>query len=239
MRESMKQFLLSINWMIPLIATLIMNAIAYNGVRLFADGKYHYNLSGPLDELIPFMPQFIIIYFGCYIFWIVNYVMIAKGEREACYRFFTADLYARFVCMLVFFFFPTTNIRPVLQGSGFWTEAVRFLYAVDPPTNLLPSIHCMTSWFCYIGIRKRADIPRWYKIFSIFAAVMVFVSTLVLKQHVLVDVAAGVLLAEVTYSISLHTNGYRVYMRFAERFEDRFMERIKELENGKQEKDGI
>lgn len=239
MRKSMKQFLFPMHWMIPLGFTILMNTAAYNGVRLLVDGKYHFNLSSPLDNLVPFMPQFIIVYFGCYIFWIVNYVMIAKEEKEASYRFFTADFYARLVCMLVFFFFPTTNTRPILVGNDFWTEAVRFLYTVDAPTNLLPSIHCMTSWFCYIGIRKREDIPGWYKVLSMVTAVAVFVSTLALRQHVLLDVAAGVLLAEAAYYISLHTNGYRVYMRIAKRFGDRLSERIEGPEYGKQEKDGI
>lgn len=154
MRKARKQFLLSIPWMIPLVFTLLLNTVVYNGVRLFTEGRYHYNLSGPLDELVPFMPEFIIVYFGCFIFWVVNYTIIARGEKEVCYRFFTADFYARIVCLLFFFFFPTTNTRPILEGSGIWTEAVRFLYAVDPPTNLLPSIHCMASWFCYIGLLK-------------------------------------------------------------------------------------
>lgn len=239
MRRSIKQMLFPVHWMIPLGFTLFMNTVAYNGVRVLADGKDHFNLSGPLDDLVPFMPEFIIVYFGCYLFWIVNYVWIARGEKEEVYRFFTADFYARLVCGLVFFFFPTTNTRPVLCGNDFWTDAVRFLYMVDAPTNLLPSIHCMTSWFCYLGIRKRPDIPKWYKSFSMITAVAVFVSTLALRQHVLADVVTGVLLAEVTYYISQHTDGYKVYMRIAERLGDRLTERIEGLEYGEQEKDGI
>ena len=247
MRKSIKRFFLPLHWMIPLIFTLILNTIVYNGVRIFTEGRYHYNLSGPLDELVPFTPQFIVVYFGCFIFWIVNYVIIARGEKEACYRFFTADFYARLVCLLEFFFFPTTNTRPILEGSGIWTEAVRFLYAVDPPTNLLPSIHCMASWFCYIGIRSRKDIPGWYKLFSVITAAAVFYSTLALRQHVLLDVAAGILLAESAYFVSLHTKGYRTYMRISEKLGDRLMEKLmggtvektEGLEDGKQEENGV
>lgn len=225
--------------MIPLGITILMNTLAYNGVRIFEEGRYHYNLSYPLDALVPFMPEFIVIYFGCYIFWIVNYVIIAREKSEEGYRFFTADLYARFACLIIFLLFPTTNTRPILHGSGLWTEAVRFLYAVDAPTNLLPSIHCMTSWFCYIGIKKRKDIPGWYKTFSLVTAVLVFVSTLALRQHVFIDVAAGVLLAEGTYFISCRTNGYKVYTQISERVGDRLTERIEGMKYGKQEKDGV
>ena len=37
------------------------------------------------------MPQFIIIYFGCYLFWVVNYFMASMREEKVKYRFFTAD----------------------------------------------------------------------------------------------------------------------------------------------------
>lgn len=191
------------------------------------EGRYHYNLSSAIDEWIPFMPEFIVIYFGCYLFWVVNYCIIALQDREGRYRFFTADFYARIVCLLCFTLFPTTNTRPEISGQGIWECAVRFLYAIDAPTNLFPSIHCMASWFCYVGIRKRNDIPGWYKLVSCIIAVSVFISTLALRQHVLLDVVGGILLAEGTYYISCHTNGYQIYMKLCEPLGDSFMKWIK------------
>ena len=58
-----------IKTIIPLIITFCMNAVVYWGVPLLRTGIKTHNLSGPADEVIPFMPQFIIIYFGCYLFW--------------------------------------------------------------------------------------------------------------------------------------------------------------------------
>ena len=139
-----------IKTIIPLIITFCMNAVVYWGVPLLRTGIKTHNLSGPADEVIPFMPQFIIIYFGCYLFWVVNYFMASMREEKVKYRFFTADFYARLVCMLCFIFYPTTNTRPVLAGTDIWTQAVRFLYTVDKPINLFPSIHCMASpFYCF------------------------------------------------------------------------------------------
>ena len=75
-------------------------------------------------------------------------------------------------------------------------DATRFLYMADAPTNLLPSLHCLLSTMCWIGVRGNRRIPRWKKIFFLTAAVLVYVSTLLVKQHVIVDVFAGILLAE-------------------------------------------
>ena len=42
-------------------------------------------------------------------------------------------------------------------------------------------------------------------------AVLVFVSTLVTKQHVIVDVIGGVVVAELTWLVSCRTNGWKIY----------------------------
>ena len=132
-------------------------------------------------------------------------------DTKIKYRFFTADLYARIICFLFFVFYPTTNVRPELVGNGIFVQGMRFLYQIDKPVNLFPSIHCMASWFCCIGIRGDKKVPVWYKIVSVMIAVLVFVSTLVTKQHVIVDVIGGVAVAELTWFVSCRTNGWKIY----------------------------
>ena len=222
-----------IKTIIPLIITFCMNAVVHWGVPLLRTGIKTHNLSGPADEVIPFMPQFIIIYFGCYLFWVVNYFMASMREEKVKYRFFTADFYARLVCMLCFIFYPTTNTRPVLTGTDIWTQAVRFLYTVDKPINLFPSIHCMASWFSCIAVRKNRKISNWYKAFSVLMTVLVVISTLALRQHVWQDAAAGILLAEVTWQISRRTNGWQIYRRLTEKIANKLGNRIGMRRDGK------
>lgn len=76
---------------------------------------------------------------------------------------------------------------------------MRFLYRVDAADNLFPSIHCLTSAFCFIAVRSNEKIPGWYRAASLFMTVSIYVSTLTTKQHALVDVIAGVLLAEASW----------------------------------------
>ena len=124
----------------PPIFTFLLNSVVYWGAPLIKTGIAARNLSSSVDRIVPFMPQFIIIYFGCYIFWVVNYLLIAAQKEEHRYQFFTADFYARLICFVCFVFFPTTNTRPELTGSDIFTGAVRFLYQIDKPVNLFPSI---------------------------------------------------------------------------------------------------
>lgn len=94
---------------------------------------------------------------------------------------------------------------------------MKFLYWVDDADNLFPSIHCLVSWFCYIGIRGRKEIPKWYQNCSCATAIIVFLSTLTTKQHVIVDIIGGVVIAELTLFTARKTNWYCWYMKIWEK----------------------
>ena len=184
---------------VPLLLTVSCNALAYYGTRLVTANMVHYNLSNRLDDQIPLIPWTVVIYFGCYVLWVVNYILGCRQERKTAFRFISADFLAKIICMICFVIFPTTNVRPIISGNTIWDVGMRLLYRMDAADNLFPSIHCLTSWFCYIAVRENDKIPLWYRRFSAFAAVLVFISTLTTKQHVLIDVVAGVALAEGCY----------------------------------------
>lgn len=205
--------LVPIDRFLPLIFGFMLNNAIYFITSRINYPKL-YDLTIPLDDKIPFVPAFILVYFGCYLFWAVNYILIARCGREHAFRFFVADVMSRLVCMFFFLVLPSTVGRPQVTGGGICNELVLLLYRIDPSRNLFPSIHCLVSWFCFIGIRCRKNIPLWYRIFSCIVAVGVFISTVTLKQHVVVDIVSGVLLAEITYAVSRHTDFYLKYQRF-------------------------
>ena len=205
----------------PVIFSFVFNCLVYSGSRMIAGGWYHHNIETGVDRSIPFVPEFLVIYFGCYVFWAVNYILIARQDRRSVYQFFTGDFISRCVCLVSFLAFPTTNTRPLITGSGLWTQAALWLYSIDAADNLFPSIHCLVSWFCYLGIRGRKEIPRWYQSVSMVIAILVFASTLLTKQHVIVDVAGGILLAEFCFFIGRKTDLYRIYERFGSRIEQK------------------
>ena len=202
---------------LPLFFALACNFLVYNGSRLITSGRFHRDLSNQLDARIPFVPWTVVIYLGCYLFWIVNYVIGCRQAREEAFRFISADIFAKFVCLICFIVFPTTNIRPAVEGSSIWDMLVRLVYRLDAPDNLFPSIHCLTSWFCFIAVRKNEAVPGWYKCFSLVFALMVCVSTLTTKQHVLVDVLSGTALAEAGYFLVKWSGFAKLYEKAVSR----------------------
>lgn len=203
---------------LPLFFTLACNFLVYNGSRLITAGRFHYNLSGRFDARIPFVPWTVVIYLGCYLFWIVNYVIGCRQEKEEAFYFISADIFAKFVCLICFIAFPTTNMRPAVEGDGIWNDLMRLVYRLDAADNLFPSIHCLTSWLCFIAVRKNAAVPGWYRRFSLIFALMVCISTLTTKQHVLIDVIGGMALAEAGYFFVKRSGFAKLYERCNDKF---------------------
>lgn len=193
---------------LSLIACFMVNGFVYWGAQLLMKEKYHYDFTSKLDNQIPFVKEWVAIYLVCYVFWAFNYILVVREGREKWFRFAFADILARFVCGIIFVILPTTNIRPVVAGNDIFSMLMRFVYQIDLPSNLFPSIHCLVSWFCFIGIRRSKKVPLWYKVFSCIFAILVFLSTQFTKQHYLIDIAGGIIIAELCYYIACHTQLY-------------------------------
>lgn len=184
---------------ISLVLMMIVNRLVFMGGHLLSRGRFHYDLSLQVDSSIPFLPWTISIYFGCFIFWAVIYYIVARLPRQDADRFFCANLLAKVVCFLIYILFPTTIVRPDPCGTTVWDSVVRFLYRIDTADNLFPSIHCMLGWLCWVGVRGKKSVPLMWRIAALLMAIAVCVSTLTVRQHVVLDIAGGILLSEGCY----------------------------------------
>jgi membrane-associated phospholipid phosphatase len=148
------------------------------------------------------------VYVLAFVFWAESFVMMAR--HQGWYQIMAAEVTAKLVCGLCFLLLPTTNVRPDLQGDGLGVWLLGLVYRMDRPTNLFPSIHCMDSWICFLGLCGRKDLPKAYRVFTGVFALAVCISTLTTRQHVLADVVAGILLAQGTMALSrwFHWGGW-------------------------------
>ncbi|MBQ5365142.1 MAG: phosphatase PAP2 family protein, partial [Spirochaetales bacterium] len=67
--------------------------------------------------------------------------------------------------------------------------------------NLFPSFHCMNSVFVYLGMRKRPEIRKSTQITWLVIAILICASTVLTKQHYIIDVVGGVALPIICHVI--------------------------------------
>ena len=198
-------------WVIlPLLCILMVNCLVYWGSGVLTADRYHYDFTFAVDRAVPLIPEFVWVYILAFPFWAVNYILAAQRGKDIFFRFVSTDLAVHLACFIVFMLVPTTNVRPEL-GTGTLAERVlQLVYDMDggaSPSNLLPSIHCYVSWLCYRGLKGAKEIPGWYQKFSLVFAILIIVSTQVLKQHYLVDAVAGVALVEIAWDFFKKVQG--------------------------------
>jgi membrane-associated phospholipid phosphatase len=153
-----------------------------------------------LDRLLPLQPAWALVYGSVYLFLILLPVFVVRQE-EQIRRTVLAYLMvwiAAYVCFLVY---PTMAPRPAkVLGEGFGVSGLRFLYQADPPYNCFPSLHVAHSFVSALTCYR---VHRGVGIAATLCASLVGVSTLFTKQHYLLDVIAGIVLACVAYLVFL------------------------------------
>ena len=187
---------------IPLISVLVMNTITYFCTRIITQHMFHFNISTAIDEKVPFIPGFVVFYILAYLQWIIGFLLIALESKKVCYEVLTGEMIAKFCCMVCFVVFPTTLVRPEVDGKGIWEYLVALIYRMDAADNLFPSIHCLESWICFRGAFHMKKPPVWYKWIMLVFSLGVFASTVCIKQHVVIDMAGAIAVAELGLFLS-------------------------------------
>lgn len=187
---------------LPLIVAFSLNMLIYAGCRLVNAGRTHYILKTPLDDHIPFLTVFILVYVGAFAQWAISYVLVAFTGKDLLYRIVLGDIIAKLMTCVIFLIIPTMIVRPEITGNGFLEALTRFIYKVDAPDNLFPSIHCLESWVAFRAALMMKKLPRWYAPVSLIFTLLVFFSTVTLRQHYLPDIPGGVVMAEAGLFIS-------------------------------------
>lgn len=181
------------------LEAIVFNTILYYLAKLLTFWRYHHNLSLSYDALLPFLPWTIFIYFGTFFFWYFMLLICSTEKGPERDRVFCAYHLNAIVSFLIFLILPTTNVRPELESGGAWNLLMHFLYWIDAPDNLFPSLHCSTAWLCWLGVRRMKSLPRWVSPATLLLVFVICLSTLTTRQHVLVDVASGTALAGICW----------------------------------------
>lgn len=201
----------------PILGTLLMNLLAYYGTRLLPNRNY-ISVDTYLDTLIPFVPAMIFIYVLAFVSWALGIWLVANDTEERCCRLFFAEQLATFIAMLFFLILPSKMERPVIEEPNtlsLWL--VHFIYSVDTPDNLFPSLHCVENWILFRAVLGNRKVPAWAKAaFGIFA-LLVFASVLMVKQHLALDVLGAVIVVEISLAVSKAAHAERFYMNLNRR----------------------
>lgn len=166
---------------------------------LYAQTLPGYDLTSTLDRLIPVLPQFVWFYLLCYVFPLVLIPVTTDWHR------FNIALLSVAVCTFLAFIFhigvPIAFSRPQL-GDSLSERMLRYLYLHDfkPGAQNFPSLHVAISWIVCFACFKQGR-PKFVQYILLIMALLIIASTVFIKQHLLIDLIGGTVLAFVVWKL--------------------------------------
>jgi len=176
-------------------------------------GAYFYLLNYPAypitvmpitfpDRLIGFQPLALFMYISLWVY--VSLPPALLATRRELYGYALAMAGTCLVALAVFYFWPTA----VPAADIDWTKYpdVEFLKSMDASGNACPSLHVATAVFSGIWLHhllRRFGAPPWILIFNWVWCIGIVYSALATRQHVAVDVLAGLALGVLAACLSL------------------------------------
>jgi membrane-associated phospholipid phosphatase len=169
--------------------------VSYSLVARLTHGR-SMDLHTRLDDAIPFLPWTIWLYLPLYyLFFVV--AAFAIRTRGVYVRAAISVVIASVVAYAIFFVMPSTYPRPEWASDGTVTSALlRFVRGADLPNNTFPSLHVTMTTAIVLACARESRARA-----LVLAAIGVFptLATLTTKQHWVVDIPGGLVLAALAH----------------------------------------
>lgn len=141
---------------------------------------------------IPFVPEFAWVYLSLYVLFLIPPFALDPARLRTLGGQLVA---ATIFCGLIFLLLPARlGFERTVPDDPFYAALFVNMFAVDLPHNMVPSLHVVFSALILFAV---SDGPRPSLVKVVFVGwlVLICVSTLLVHQHHLLDVVAGLLIA--------------------------------------------
>lgn len=154
-----------------------------------------------IDTKIPFVPAFFIPYCIWFLMiFIIPYYLYCK-DKDKFIKYTMAYILCSMIGNIVFISYPSTVARPTVTGNDIFSLLAKFIYWIDTPTNCFPSLHCAISMLFILYVCESKNTNIITKISVCIISILIMLSTLFTKQHVVADFISGDILALIVYLI--------------------------------------
>ena len=187
---------------LPLIISLTSYLLAYQIPKVLVSlNRVHY-LKFPIDDMIPLFSPAIIIYILAFFQWSYTLMVVVKQKTEKGYYIASAIVIGSLIGMATFLIYPTGVLRPTIEVNNVFDWIIDKIYTVDSIVNACPSFHCFCSLVVIKALRQCEGVNKKCIIFNIIFSILVFASTVFTKQHYIIDIPFGLLLADIAFLIA-------------------------------------
>ncbi len=143
----------------------------------------------PVDDWVPLIPFFVVFYMLGYLFVFAPVVMF-KDAKDYHWGVGLSVVILS-VAFLVFKNYPVYMHKPYATGTDAFSRLTYLTQAGDFSVNNFPSLHVALNVYCWLLLFLRYGRRMLWLAWAPF---LIVASTVLVKQHLVVDVAAGLVL---------------------------------------------
>ncbi len=157
-----------------------------------------------IDSFIPLVTEFIWVYHSVIPVMIFTMIVLVK-DKTLFFSMFWSCFVASIILNISYLALPSFYPREEFVVSSIHDYLLHLTWQLDGAHNTFPSGHVTFSWLIMLTAlkSKMVSCSRSLSLLYIFWTVCVTLSTLVLKQHFVVDVLSGIFLScFVFYSVN-------------------------------------
>ncbi len=191
-RASLKDFIWGVVWVA--IAILSYEVLNHAGRPRLIE------ITTDFDRMVPLVPAFVIPYLSFIPLVFVIFPWIALRSRLV-FRTYTLSIFiAQMILNVLYIVVPATVVRPTIDGVDVFSVLLRDLvWQLDEPLNTFPSNHVTLSVIAIFALSS-LKLRKWWVLPMQLWLGVVCISTLLVYQHVVLDLVAGVVIGAAVYS---------------------------------------
>lgn len=160
------------------------------------------SLKTNIDDKIPFIKEFVISYHTFMPMIVLVGLLLFTYKKKEYKKFVVTLFFAQTFSYLIVLFFQTEIPRydVSLLGDDFFSKMIRVTYTLDNNYSGAPSLHVCNMVISSIFFFK-LDYKSFTKLIVISYMMFVALTTVFIKQHVFLDIPAGIIHALFSYYI--------------------------------------
>lgn len=171
-----------------------------------------YTLEIPFDAKIPLIKELILVYHTFMPMVVVSCMMVMLRSRDEFWKMILVLFMSQTLAYLIYTCCQTYVPRVDTSdfGDDFFSKILKFTYEIDGNYSAAPSLHVSNMVICIIFL-TRSNYKKTTKILVNLYLFLIAITTVLVKQHVFLDIPAGMIHA--TFCFLIGSRIYEKYLR--------------------------
>lgn len=168
-------------------------------------------LNNPIEDKIPNVHFFVIFYLTWY-FLLIIVPFILSRHSQKYFKIYCVTYMLCWVFSVAFFILMPTAIQvPKFESNDIFSSLCNMIYSNDNPadgtsiegywtiSNVFPSGHTLSSTLFIYTVWMSKKVPKKTCWIITILSILVIASTILIKQHVFIDLIGGFILVTIVY----------------------------------------